>query len=567
MKKIILSIGFLLSVFFASAWNPMKVGQKFPFNRLMLDSDGELTSLDDLLAEGRPVMMATNTTDCPNCHEPNLNLSSWMRNNPNDRVKMTVIYIVHEFRQSAKMGYSNAAKNGQDKGYVGDWKNIYTGYENATGFAYNSTGDQWFFPDEQGSTPYWWVLGLGRTFMTRGGGGESWEKCRNEILKMYTDGKLTAYSSQAKKPTMTIVINGDEATVTLVNNESGSVLHYTVDGTIPNDDSPVYSGPFKVKSSRLVRAQSRKTNAYPSKVVVKPVIINSSSFVNIAPQGKAYSWNNDYLTAGNSNQNRVALTGLNDNNTSTDVRLSQVAKTSYVDGDNAFKYASWQGGGVVWDNTVQNVTHFEYFQGKLDYSWWGANGTYIWDIKLQLTFDGTTWQDAEKYGYFNEFPFGKFYSEGKAGGSGAFDYPASQKVPSPYAPVTFYLDKPTALRGFRIIGGFNVNSGYESGDQIRVRELKAFQNNTITSLEENNLSSEINIFPNPTNSNLTIQYPLGALKNNLLQITDMKGKVVKTQATNGSEVSTEINVSELPSGVYILSAPGNKNLNKTFIKE
>lgn len=47
----------------AMAWNPTKVGNTMPMNRLMLDSDGELTSQLDLLAEGRPVLVATNTTN------------------------------------------------------------------------------------------------------------------------------------------------------------------------------------------------------------------------------------------------------------------------------------------------------------------------------------------------------------------------------------------------------------------------------------------------------------------------------------------------------------------------
>jgi hypothetical protein len=566
MKKQIISIGLMLSSLVVSAWNPMKVGQTFPFNRLMLDGDGELTSLDDLLAEGRPVVMATNTTDCPNCHQPNMNFSNWINNNPSDAVKMTVIFIIHEFHQSAKMGYSNASQTGQNKGYVNDWKNIFTGYKNATGFANNSAGDQWFFPDEQGSTPFWWNLGLGRTFMTRAGGGDGWQKCRDEILALYSSNKLTSYSSQCKKPSMTVQVSGNEATITLTNNEPNSILHYTVDGSIPNDNSPIYSGPFKVKSSRLVRAQSRKANAFPSKVVIKPVVITSNSFVNVAPQGTAYVWNNDYSTGGTSDANKTAKAGLNDNNIATDVKLVDAARQKYADGDTPFKYAKWQGGGVVWNTTMENITHLEYIQGTLNYQWWGAHGTYIWDIKLQITTDGVTWKDAEKYGYFKEFPFGKFYGGGKPGGGGSHDYPSSQIVPSPQDPVTFYLDKPTALRGFRIVGGFNVHTGYEQPDYINVRELRAYQNNTITSSEDIQLAESFNLYPNPANNILNISIDESS-KVDLVNIADLAGKVILSQNAAFNNGHMNINVSELSKGAYMVSLIGNKKINKIFMKE
>jgi hypothetical protein len=554
-----------MSTFVAQAWNPMKVGQKFPFNRLMLDSDGEWTTLDDLLAEGRPVVVATNTTNCPNCHQPNMNFSNWLNNNPSERVKMTVINVVHAFHQSAKMGYSNASKTGQDKGYISDWKNIFQGYKYAMGFANNAAGDQWFFPDEQGATPFWWNLGLGRTFMTRGGGGDGWQKCRDEILKMYTDKKLTAYATQCNKPGMTIQIVGDEAIITLTNNEPNSTLHYTVDGTIPNDDSPVYTGPFKVKSSRIVRAQSRKANAFPSRVLLKPIVINSNAFVNIAPQGTAYVWNNDYRTGSASDGNKSLSPGLNDNNTTTDIKLLDAPRKTYVDGDNPFQYATWQGGGVVWNNTVNNITHIDYYHGKRAIQWWGE-GAYFWDIKLQLTFDGITWQDAEKYGYFNEFPFSEFYGTGKSGGTGSYDFPASQFVPTGLEPVTFFLDKPTSLRGFRVVGGFNVYTGYRQSNYIHVRELKAFQNNTITDADDATLSESFNLYPNPANDVLNV---VAAESNGFTQVNimDISGRLILTQQANFNSGSLSIVIADLPKGTYMVSLLGNKKINKLFVKE
>lgn len=63
MRVLHAAVAVLCVVSAIQAWNPMKVGGTFPMNRLMLDSDGELTSPLDLLAEGRPVLVASNTTN------------------------------------------------------------------------------------------------------------------------------------------------------------------------------------------------------------------------------------------------------------------------------------------------------------------------------------------------------------------------------------------------------------------------------------------------------------------------------------------------------------------------
>lgn len=53
----------LCVAFAATAWNPTKVGNPLPMNRLMIDSDGDFTTLEDMLAEGRPILVASNTTN------------------------------------------------------------------------------------------------------------------------------------------------------------------------------------------------------------------------------------------------------------------------------------------------------------------------------------------------------------------------------------------------------------------------------------------------------------------------------------------------------------------------
>lgn len=491
MKKLfsLLVVFSFTALLLNASWNPTKTGMKMPMNRLMLDADGNLTSLNDILAEGKPIFVGSQTTDCPRCDEPNTDYSNWVMNNSVDRAKFSSIYIVHDFHQQAKMGWSNAAHNGTDKGYVNDWKNLYPGLQFSTGFCINNV-DHYYFPNEQGSTPHYFVVNTDGTLAVFGG---SWFGAKDYILSLYTAGALTALSAQCATPAVTVTNdNTANITITVANNESGAVIRYTTDGTPPTGTSPEYTGAFIVKQSCIVRVQAFKNNMYPSKVILKAVTASSPNFVNIASSGTAYSWNNPYLTANHSDDNKVARPGLNDGNTATDVRLVTTSRVSYPDFykkdqnmtyDDYFLNATWQGGGIVWNETENNITHIEYYGGSRTNDWWGGHGRWYRDIKLEITLDGTTWQDVTKYGYFNEFPFAQFYSI-----NGENNYYPPGQFKTGFEPVVFYLDEPTSIRGFRLIGCFNMFTGYDwnTGKEafgcnyINVREFKAFQNNSLS---------------------------------------------------------------------------------------
>lgn len=88
---------------------------------------------------------------------------------------------------------------------------------------------------------------------------------------------------------------------------------------------------------------------------------------------------------------------------------------------------------------------------------------------------------------------------------------------------------------------------------------------------ENNLSSDdfeitnnlFNIYPNPTYNDLTLN---GIdLENNIFNIYDISGKIVKHGTI---EKSKNINISELPKGLYFLSIKKeNKSYSEKFVKE
>ena len=80
----------------------------------------------------------------------------------------------------------------------------------------------------------------------------------------------------------------------------------------------------------------------------------------------------------------------------------------------------------------------------------------------------------------------------------------------------------------------------------------------------NNLSDNknINIYPNPTFDNLTIESPQSAV----IEITNIQGQLIKTFATTGNK--TNIDVSAFPCGMYVVEVRMEKGVEvKKFVKE
>lgn len=99
-----------------------------------------------------------------------------------------------------------------------------------------------------------------------------------------------------------------------------------------------------------------------------------------------------------------------------------------------------------------------------------------------------------------------------------------------------------------------------AGSTLKVDNFVLNVNNV--SIEEE-VALNFNVFPNPTNEKLTVNSNL-EIEN--IAIISLDGKIVKTQAINGT--SQEINVSDLNSGTYIYEV---KTVNgfvsrKTFVK-
>ena len=74
----------------------------------------------------------------------------------------------------------------------------------------------------------------------------------------------------------------------------------------------------------------------------------------------------------------------------------------------------------------------------------------------------------------------------------------------------------------------------------------------------NNINNEIMLFPNPTNGILNIENaPTGAV----LNVVNTIGMIVLQQR---SSINTQINISDLPSGIYLIYAQRNGVNMKVF---
>ncbi len=178
----------------------------------------------------------------------------------------------------------------------------------------------------------------------------------------------------------------DEATglkVTFTNTSQNAATYswaFGVSGATSTVMSPEYTytenGAYEVVLTATSADGSQSTK---SKTVT--IAVDGGEVINIAPNGAAYRWSKN--TVSTSNTNRVAASGLNDNNTTVDVNLN-----GGVDDDaNAYEAA-----GVIWESAPASITSFEFIQGSIDVD---NNTCFTANLTLQFTTDGTTWTESD----------------------------------------------------------------------------------------------------------------------------------------------------------------------------
>ena len=95
-------------------------------------------------------------------------------------------------------------------------------------------------------------------------------------------------------------------------------------------------------------------------------------------------------------------------------------------------------------------------------------------------------------------------------------------------------------------------------------------NNTITGITNYTFNNEINIFPNPTNENVSLNFLLKNQEDLSIQLTDIRGrKVMNEIATTPSGVSSRLlSTEQLARGVYVLKITGKEiNFLQKIVKQ
>ncbi len=119
-------------------------------------------------------------------------------------------------------------------------------------------------------------------------------------------------------------------------------------------------------------------------------------------------------------------------------------------------------------------------------------------------------------------------------------------------------------------------SAYASQSVVRFkfRNINDYQNHlyvddinvtSSTSINENDLGKLFNVYPNPTNGNLTIQFN-SVSRNTEINILDLPGKVVyQKQISNLNSTLEQIDLSGLSNGIYILQVKSDRGVSSERI--
>ena len=86
-----------------------------------------------------------------------------------------------------------------------------------------------------------------------------------------------------------------------------------------------------------------------------------------------------------------------------------------------------------------------------------------------------------------------------------------------------------------------------------------------TGVEENDVFSNINVYPNPNNGNFTIAINCENKNKEQLEIIDSEGKIIKHIILNPSDQEVKINMSEFSDGSYFLKSNSVKIYSKKII--
>ena len=483
------------------------------------DCEGNIYSINDLLSEGKPLIVFTSTVDCGYCFEEAPEVAKQITATK-DKINWLFALIPHN---------SYPRCSGQDAGdhdWPADWVSRYPGYANAK-LTVQASADGYWLTNCEVTTAFGAINPITKKIIGSGCREGGRESAVNAALKLYTDGEIKRFANTVVKPTISVVTEGNTKKVSMSTTTANADIYYTLNGNTPTKDGIKYTGSFAVSSTILVKASAFKADMNVSPVSANFVKQENAGFINIAKTGKGLEWTGN--TSKFSNSNLKPLAGVNDGK-ADDISLNG----GKDDVPNAF-----QSFGVMWDKVQSGITALKLTNCTPEESGWGGKNYFTMNMTLQYTQDGSTWIDVPNFGHYPEYPYGR------------------DQIHQFLAPVTYFTDKPITAKGIRVTGMVNVqtNDGGGCNNYSGLRELEIFQSDKPTALEDVATSNSVSLYPNPAKEALNVRF--SDLTFTEYSLTDMVGRIV---LTNKIKASTEtIDVSNLEKGIYLFTAKGAKS--------
>jgi hypothetical protein len=192
-------------------------------------------------------------------------------------------------------------------------------------------------------------------------------------------------------------------------------------------------------------------------------------------------------------------------------------------------------------NPIFNCTQITNEGGATDYPWYwsnttfssqaqtnGASATYICFGRAMGYFSGLGWTDIHGAGCQRSDP------------------------------------KPRSFSGYTHNGNGYYNANAPQGDAVRIYNyVRLVRDAGPASINENNTPDLFNIYPNPVSNSCTISFN-SSYSQATVGVCNLLGGIVKEISINNS-TSVEIDLSDIPNGIYILSATTDKGI--TFNKK
>lgn len=100
----------------------------------------------------------------------------------------------------------------------------------------------------------------------------------------------------------------------------------------------------------------------------------------------------------------------------------------------------------------------------------------------------------------------------------------------------------------------------DDGTQEEFRYQTPKPDNTTGLLNRTLGSIETNVYPNPANNELTIDAKLKSTETYQLEVSDLMGRVIKTETISGQSTQIKVNVSILENGVYFAKLSNNTSV-------